>query len=299
MNLKELAIHPRAMRTAMYFSRHMPESLGHTLSWWGSGLVSRSKTATYRIVRANLGQVLGPDTTAPTLDSAARHAFYTLFRSSFDLFRTVQQPLEELEAAVEFPEEAKALARAQLESDQGTMVVFPHLGSFDLAGLALASLVPGIQLISLPDPPPGFQMTNELRALTGTKVTPLSSNALRQAIKTLRAGGMVATAGDRPVSEMDEPVPFFGRPARVPSGHVRLALKTGATLIVCYCILSPETNRYTVHAEPPMEMVYTGNREEEVAINMRRVLDVLETAIHRWSDQWQMFVPVWPELMEA
>lgn len=299
MNLKDTATHPRVMRMAMNFSRHTPVGVGHTLSWWGSGLICRSRTASHRIVRANLSQVLGPEAPAPTLDTATRHVFYTLLRSSFDLFRTAQRPLEELVAMVEFPEEARALALAQLESDRGAILVFAHLGSFDLAGLALANLMPGLQIITLPDPPPGFQMTNELRALAGTTVTPLSSKALRQAIKTLRAGGVVALAGDRPVSELDEPVRFFGRPARVPSGHVRLALKTGATLVVAYCTLSPETNRYTVRAEPPMEMVRTGNREEEVALNMRRVLDALETVIHRWPDQWQMFVPVWPELMEA
>jgi lauroyl/myristoyl acyltransferase len=39
-------------------------------------------------------------------------------------------------------------------------------------------------------------------------------------------------------------------------------------------------------------------REEEVAINMRRMLDALETLIRRWSDQWMMFVPLWPDRFE-
>lgn len=51
--------------------------------------------------------------------------------------------------------------------------------------------------------------------------------------------------------------------------------------------------------EPPMELVRTGNREEEVRLNMRRVLDALEGIIGSWPEQWQMFVPVWPELLTA
>jgi len=47
-----------------------------------------------------------------------------------------------------------------------------------------------------------------------------------------------------------------------------------------------------------MEMIRTGDREEEVQVNMRRILDRLEEIIHRWPEQWQMFVPVWPELLE-
>jgi lauroyl/myristoyl acyltransferase len=46
-----------------------------------------------------------------------------------------------------------------------------------------------------------------------------------------------------------------------------------------------------------MEMIRTGNREEEVRLNMRRVLDTLEQLIRRWPEQWQMFVPVWPDLI--
>jgi lauroyl/myristoyl acyltransferase len=129
-------------------------------------------------------------------------------------------------------------------------------------------------------------------------VTPLSSQALRQAIKLLRAGGMVSVAGDRPVSDRDEPVSFFGRPARVPSGHVRLALKTNAVVLVGCCFLSPQTQRYTVHLESPLEMVRTGSLDQDLQLNMQRVLDQLEMVIRRWIGQWQMFVPVWPELTE-
>ena len=46
-------------------------------------------------------------------------------------------------------------------------------------------------------------------------------------------------------------------------------------------------------------MILTGNRQEEIQINMQRVLESLEEFIHRWPDQWQMFVPVWPKLLEA
>ena len=54
-----------------------------------------------------------------------------------------------------------------------------------------------------------------------------------------------------------------------------------------------------MHAGTPLEMVRTGNLVEEVRLNMREVLDRLESIIRRWVGQWQMYVPVWPELLEA
>jgi lauroyl/myristoyl acyltransferase len=50
--------------------------------------------------------------------------------------------------------------------------------------------------------------------------------------------------------------------------------------------------------EPPLEMLRTGERAEDIRLNMRRVLDALEAIIRRWPEQWQMFVPVWPALPE-
>jgi lauroyl/myristoyl acyltransferase len=298
MNLQNVASQPATIRLGMWLGRHAPERAGHRLSWWLADVVCRVKPTVYQIVQANLGQVLGPGVEGQTLDRSVRQVFYTTARNYFDLFRSLQLPREELESLVDFPEQARALARSLWNRKGGSVLVFPHLGSFDIAAQVIGAYLPEPQVLTLPDPPPGFQLTNELRKRTGVEITPLSTAALRQAIQRLRRGGLVSLAGDRPVSALDDPVLFFGRPARVPSGHIRLALNTNALLVVGCCFLSPETDRYTVHFEPPLELLRTGEREEDVRLNMRRVLDQLETVIRRWVWQWQMFVPVWPEPLE-
>jgi KDO2-lipid IV(A) lauroyltransferase len=298
-SLQSIVSGPRAIQLGLFFSQHTPEAIGHRLSWWAAGATCRLKPAVYRIVRSNLGQVLGTGVSRQALELATRRVFDTAIRGYYDLFRALRLSEEEMAALVDVPEATMATARSLWDRKGGTLIVFPHLGSFDLGGHAVVPYLPEMQLFTLPDPPPGFQLLNESRRRAGVTVTPLSSVALRQAIKLLRRGGIVSLAGDRPVSELDEPFPFFGRPARLPSGHVRMALKTGAVVTIGYCTLSPETQRYTMHLEPPMEMTRTGNRDEEVQLNMQRILAALERIIGRWPEQWQMFVPVWPELLHA
>lgn len=297
-NLQRVATDPRVIRLGLFLSQHTPEAVGHRLSWWAAGAVCRLKPAIYRIVRSNLGQVLEAGA-GNALELATRRVLHTAIHGYFDLFRALRLPEENLSALVEVPEATIEMARSLWNRKGGALIVFPHLGSFDLGGHAIVPYLPELQLFTLPDPPPGFHMLNESRRRTGVTVTPLSSAALRQAIKLLRRGGIVALAGDRPVSDLDEPFPFFGRPARVPSGHVRLALRTGAVVSIGYCTVSPESQRYAMYLEPPMEMVRTGDRDEEVQLNMQRILAVLERIIRRWPEQWQMFVPVWPELLDA
>jgi len=250
-------------------------------------------------VHSNLRQVLGPGASDSALERVVREVFVTAIRSYFDLFRALGDPEQEPSALVDVPETTKANARALWNREGGAVLVFPHLSNFDLGGHAIVRYLPEVQLLTLPDPPAGFEMLNESRRIAGVSVTPLSSGALRQAIKLLRQGGVVSIAGDRPVSDMDKPVLFFGRPARVPSGHVRLALKTGAVLAVSYCVFSADTGRYTAYLEPPMELIRTGDLADEVALNVRQILGALEQAIRRWPEQWQMFVPVWAEDMQG
>ena len=299
INLKDIAADPRVMRLVMLLSQYTPERIGHQLSWWAAGTVSRLKPAVYRIVESNLGPVLEGIENRQILDQTARKVLYLALRSYFDLFRALRLPEDRMAALVDVSEATKEVARSMWSREEGTVLVFPHLGNFDLGGHAILRLLPEMQLFTLPDPPPGFQLLNESRRRGGVKVTPLSTNALRDAIKLLRRGGVVSIAADRPVSDLDEPVPFFGHPARVPSGHIRLALKTGASVVLGYCVFSPETKRYSMHLEPPIEMTRTGNRDEELQLNMQRVLNGLEEIIRKWPEQWQMFVPVWPELLAA
>ena len=299
INLKNVAANPRIVRLAMLLSQYTPERIGHQLSWWAASTASRLRPAVYRVVESNLGPVLGTIENRPVLEQTARKVLYLALRGYFDLFRALRLSDEKMAALVDVPEATRAIARSMWKRENGTVIVFPHLGNFDLGGHAILPFMPELQLFTLPDPPPGFQLLNESRRRSGVKVTPLSTDALRDAIKLLRRGGVVSIAADRPVSDLDEPVLFFGRPARVPSGHVRLALKTGAAVVLGYCVLSPETKRYVMHLEPPMEMTRTGNRDDDLRLNMQRVLSGLEAIIRKWPEQWQMFVPVWPELLTA
>lgn len=287
------------IQVAMFLSRLVPAWLGDRLLWTLSGLVARARPAPFCIVRDNLRQVLGPSAEARTLDRAARYAIFMVLHSSYDLFRAVRLPKEERIAAVHIPGESQEVIRSLSSGERGSLLVFPHLGNFDLGGQAIAAHVPEVQVITLPDPPPGFQVVNELRSQSGAYITPLSPAALRQAIRLLKRGGVVCVAGDRPVSDLDEPYPFFGKPARLPSGHVRLALKTDSVVVVACCVFVPERHQYTIYFEPPVEMIRTGDHEQEVHINMQRVLSSLEAFIRRWPEQWQMFVPVWPQLLEG
>jgi lauroyl/myristoyl acyltransferase len=119
--------------------------------------------------------------------------------------------------------------------------------------------------------------------------------ALRAAINLLRQGGVAATAVDWPsAGSPKERLLFFGRPAILPTGHIRLAMSSGAVMMPVAVRWSAERGYYGQTA-PHMELELTGDRDADVRHNALRVLAVIEKWIAEAPDQWLMYHRMWPE----
>jgi KDO2-lipid IV(A) lauroyltransferase len=185
-----------------------------------------------------------------------------------------------------------------MQGPRGVVVVGPHMSNFDLAGQWFAAQGLDIQVLSLAEPDAGTRMINRLRRKLGMQVTPIDLDTLRESLQRLRGGGIVMTGVDRPVSLDDEPIPFLGAPARLPTGHVRLALQADARVVVA-CCREAEDGVYEIEIAPPLEMEHVGRRADDVRHNTRRILAIIEDLILRAPEQWLMLVPVWRPEDEA
>jgi lauroyl/myristoyl acyltransferase len=138
---------------------------------------------------------------------------------------------------------------------------------------------------------------DHMRVRQGVHLTSINVPALREAIRRLRAGGIVLTGVDRPVGDEGYWTEFFGRPAPLPTGHVRLALRADAVIFVASAYRNAGRDN-VICISPPLDMVRTGDADEDLRVNMRRVTAWLEKFIRARPEQWGMFVPVWPERRE-
>jgi KDO2-lipid IV(A) lauroyltransferase len=87
-------------------------------------------------------------------------------------------------------------------------------------------------------------------------------------------------------------VVFFGRPARLPIGHIRLAMAAEAVLLPVACRWSAERGYYMISA-PHLALELVGDREADIQHNARRVLAVMERWIAETPEQWLMYHPIW------
>jgi lauroyl/myristoyl acyltransferase len=297
MNLQDLIAQPRVVNIGIGLGGRIPHRAGSGLARFVSGLISRVRPEVYWIVHSNIRQVLGPATPPTAVHEATRRAFYRTTLMYHDLFRSLRWSNEQVRATVHLPQQALSSFQTAQEAGRGLVIVSAHMGNFELGIQALGTYGYPLQALSLADPPPGFQVLNRVRETRGVQVTPITTASLRAALRRLRAGGLVITAGDRPVDpQAAKLLPFFGHPAWLPSGPVRLALKADTDILVGLCYFAPG-GRYEIVTEPLLHLERSGDLEADVRHNMERVTRQLEGLIQRHPEQWLMFVPAWPELV--
>jgi len=281
--------------TGMFLSKYVPAFIGYAGAGLIAGLITWLKPAVYWIVFANLRQVMGEQADDKMLHRLTRRIFHNNARNTYDLWRLVSRGHEAIRAAFHFPPEARHRIEQALQRGKGVIIAGTHTGNFDLGILALAAHGLDVQVLGLAAPPGGgFYLMDRMRARAGVRLTSIGVSALREAIARLHAGGIVLTGVDRPVGNEEATVEFFGRPALLPTGHVRLALKTDAVILAAGNYRDPRLG-HTVRISPPIEMIRTGSAQQDLRINLQRVTAYLEEYIRAWPDQWAMFLPVWPE----
>jgi len=283
-----------ATRAGIWVGRYTPRRVGYGLARAAAGLIARRKPQVYWTVRANLRQILGSEANDETLHRMTRTVFFHAGQTYYDFFHAIDLPREMLREAVKLPDDLVAFIRAENERGQGVLILGTHMSNFDLLSLSIGARGLPIQMLSLANPRAGFHLLNYLRAKAGFEVTPISPQSLRAAIRRLKSGGIVMTGIDRPIPEDRVLVEFFGRPAYLPVGPVRLALMTDALVVMGSCYFEPGKG-YALEVVEPFRMSRTGNRRQDILTNVRRLAEVLEGFVHARPDQWMMFHPFWPE----
>ena len=291
-------------RLMFYLGKYLPAPLAGVVVGGITQALLTAKPANYHGVLDNLTHVytamrssgagVGPAAVEHEVIEAVRRLFYYSTLSYYHLFRNLGRGVapDAFHPPVEIRPEVRGYVQEAVATGRGLFVLGSHMSAFDLCGIAFSHWAPSPpQALSLADPPPGFEFVNSLRARGRGTITPISPETLRLAMQYLRDGGIVLTGVDRPIPDGNEPVTFFGQTAYLPTGYIRIPLKTDC--LVMTMAFRYDGERYHLMANPAMEMERTGDRERDVRLNVQRVLAQIEGFVRMAPDQWMVFTPVW------
>lgn len=240
----------------------------------------------------NLRHVLGDGADLDLLRVKARQIFRFSARNFYDLMRVQRLPAEAIERSVVLlgswePVEA-ALARGK-----GVIFVTGHLGAFDFAGQLIPLRGYRSVLVTVRTVAAFFhEGVTYLRAGKGFDLEEATPGGLRRLVRALRQGDTIGLATDRDFLRNGAPVRFCGQETTLPVGAVRLALETGAPIVVMIC--RRHRWRQTFTLEEPFWLTKSGDSEADLRRGLEQMVAILELHIQAAPEQWVMFQRVWP-----
>ena len=279
-------------RLAGAILRHIPPRWGYPFFSFIGDLIYRFHSRARQIVQENLRHVLGHKSDKAAIEETSRQLFRNSLKNYYELFHQRTLSREEMRAShtvkgLEHIEEA-------LAQGKGLVLTTAHFGSPDGLICLVASLfscrvtAPAEHL----RPERLFRYVVSLREKGGITLLP-ADGPLLGLFRALKRNEIVAVAADRDTTESGIMVDFFGAPARLPDGHVQLAMRTGAKLALAFGRREPD-NSYTIEIHPPLELEDTGDFKRDVRANMEKVVAGLERVIRQHPEQWLIFYSPWP-----
>ncbi len=173
------------------------------------------------------------------------------------------------------------------ERGKGVLVLTGHLGAWELSSFfhSLMGMPMGMVIRRL-DNPLVDAFVNRIRCLRGNRVIHKDDFA-RGLIASMRAGETVGILMD---TNMTPPqgvfVPFFGVPACTASGMARIAAKTGAAVVPGFLLWEESEKRYVLHFGEELEVVHTGDAEQDALVNTATFTAAIEGYVRRYPEQW-------------
>ena len=181
---------------------------------------------------------------------------------------------------------------------RGMVMLTGHFGNWELIALAVAHIT-GIPVTIIVQP-----QSNELvdgvinrhRCLFGNKVVPMGL-AVREIIRTLQDGGVIALAPDQS-GPMEGPfVEFFGRLVSAHQGPAVFALRSGAPMQMGF-MLRQQDGTYEVVLEEISTAGITDYTEENTVELTRCYTALLEKYIRQRPDHWLWLHRRWKHTWE-
>ena len=288
---------PFTIRFVSAIAWTLPPAVGYPLcSLVGKWVATRSQSTITQAVRINQWVARGASQDRQELDRAVRETLQNNLRDLYDLYHYLHRP-EAMRRRLRLNPLAAELIRRPEFSDRGLLIAGIHLSNFDgiLQSLCRQGLNPLV--LTIPNPQGGRRTEYELRRRIGMNLVPASLSTLRQAVRHLEKGGLVLTGADRPIPDAKLHPRFFSRPAPLPIHHVYLAMKARVPVVLMAAIRQAD-GKYDLLDSGSMEMEQHADYETGMLANAEMVLEKAEGFIKLAPQQWNIPLPVWPQLLK-
>lgn len=266
--------------------RRLPEPVAFALGEAAGRLAHGLASARREVVADNLRAVVDDD----ALPATVRAAFGSYARYWVEAFRAADISPTTLHART--TTDGFAHLDGVLDEGRGAIVLLAHHGSWDLAARWAESHGYHLAVVAeILRPRRVFRRFVQLREAVGLEVVPLrkGEDLTRRLGEVLAANHLVGLLTDRDLSGRAPLVSLFGRPARLPTGAARLAVRHG-TPIVPISLLQRPGRRWHLQVLAPIRP-----KGRDLRALHDEVARAVERLIRLAPEQWHAFMPIWAD----
>lgn len=255
-------------------------------------------------LRKNLARVVGPENVTRDLVIASMQSYARYWMEAFRLPAIAGSP--KLVDSIDNNIIGREHLEAGLDKGRGVILVLPHTGNWDMAGMYLVNRYSTFTTVAERlKPEVLFNAFVNFRNSLGFEVLAHEGGdrpPFERLAEVLREGGIVALLGERDLRATGVEVEFFGETTRMPTGAARLAQETGADLLVVHAWFTEEESQqakglkrflpqrksygWGLSASAPVEVTTI---EETV----QKVAHMMEENIRQYPQDWHMLQPLW------
>jgi len=247
-----------------------------------------------RLALSNLTLAYGDEKSRGQIGRLGRSVFRELGRNVVDVARLPGITAANVDDLV------KAEGLSRLESaygeGKGVVAVSAHLGNFELMGTFLALKGFTVTVVAAPLFDARLDALLLKNRVRGGLHVVSRDRAASAVLRALRKGHVVGLLVDQDTRGAGISVPFFGRPARTPTGPAVLADRAGAPIVpMAIHRLADDTHLVTVR----QAIRPAGRAPEDVESTTRAYTAELERFIRKAPDQWVWMHDRWKASRQA
>jgi len=267
----------------------LPADLAGATFALGADFAARRAGPGVRQLRRNLARVV-PQADDTELDELTRRSLRSYARYWHELFRlpvmdhgAIQRSVDEQISGVEYLD-------AALAEGNGAVLVLPHSGNWDAAGLWMVHYAGSFTtVVERLKPDSVYQRFVAFRESLGYEIVPATggTGSFRLLLQRLRANKVLCLVGDRDLTGTGVPVTFFGQDTKLPAGAARLAATTGAALLPVGMWFTEQGWGVRIH--PRIRVT----ARAEVPAAIQALADIFAGDIAAHPTDWHMMQKLW------
>lgn len=240
-----------ALLALLRLTATLPLTWNHRLGGWLGELLSRMPNPLRRIAERNLALCF-PEQSAPERNQRLRRNLQETAKGLLELGPLWLWPGERVLRLVhQQPADEQGLAAAA-NHKQGVILLTPHLGAWELAGLYYSSRYP-LTILYRPSRVGLDEISRRGRGRLGGQVVATDAGGLRALLAALRRGEVLGILPDQDTGGMGDGeglfAPFFGIAAGTMTLVSRLALKHRAPVFLTWAERLPCGQGYALHLQ--------------------------------------------------